>query len=143
LPSFNILPFQPVHRPHSTQAAEEAHAAKAAAEAAAAKAVYEAAAAAAAAEQKRKDDEEDSSVLMSAHQIPDDIIVLKERQGYEPTQEEIQNYAEWLGLVAEEDDDLMWIPRKAMRSSLPKVQRCTSELLVVGHFKLIFDFELI
>ena len=40
---------------------------------------------------------------------------------YEPTQEEIVNYANWLGLEDGEDDDLMWIPRKAMRSSLPKV----------------------
>jgi len=119
--SFTFLFFLPSKQ--QLQAAEEAHAAKAAEEAAAARAAYDAAAAAAAAELKRKNDEEDSSVLMSAHQIPDDIIVLKERQGYEPTEEEIQNYAEWLGLVAEEDDDLMWIPRKAMRSSLPKV--CT------------------
>jgi myosin heavy subunit len=54
------------------------------------------------------------------HMIPDDIIVLKERAGYEPTEEEIMNYANWLGLVEGEDDDLLWIPRKAMRSSLPK-----------------------
>ena len=40
---------------------------------------------------------------------------------YEPTQEEIVNYANWLSLVDGEDDNLMWIPRKAMRSSLPKV----------------------
>lgn len=58
--------------------------------------------------------------MMGQHQIPDDIIVLKERQGYVPTDEEIVNYANWLGLVDGEDDDLVWIPRKAMCSSLPK-----------------------
>lgn len=58
--------------------------------------------------------------MLGQHSVPDDIIVLKERQGYEPTEEEIANYANWLGLVEEEDDDLLWIPRKAMRSSLPK-----------------------
>ena len=53
------------------------------------------------------------------HEVPDDIIVLKERAGYEPTVEEIDNYAEWLGLE-DDEDHLMWIPRKAMSSPLPK-----------------------
>ena len=60
-----------------------------------------------------------SAKAAMVHEVPDDIIVLKERLGYEPTEEEIQNYAEWLGLK-EGEEHLMWIPRKAMRSPLPK-----------------------
>ena len=60
-----------------------------------------------------------STKAATVHEVPDDIIVLKERLGYEPTDEEILNYAEWLGLK-EGEEHLMWIPRKAMRSPLPK-----------------------
>ena len=40
--------------------------------------------------------------------------------GYEPTSEEIQEYAEWLGMHSPEDDDLRWIAREALKAPLPE-----------------------
>ena len=39
---------------------------------------------------------------------------------YEPTPEEIQEYAEWLGMKSPEDDDLRWIAREALKAPLPE-----------------------
>ena len=39
---------------------------------------------------------------------------------YEPTPEEIQEYAEWLGMKSPEDDDLRWIAREGLKAPLPE-----------------------
>lgn len=41
---------------------------------------------------------------------------------YEPTQQEIKDYAEWLG-IAEGDTDLLWIARQGLKTPLPKPWR--------------------
>jgi len=42
---------------------------------------------------------------------------------YEPTQKEIQDYADWLGINADEDADLLWIARRGLTTPLPKPWR--------------------
>eukprot|EP00930_Biecheleria_cincta_P099569 TRINITY_DN91196_c0_g1_i1.p1 TRINITY_DN91196_c0_g1~~TRINITY_DN91196_c0_g1_i1.p1 ORF type:complete len:995 (-),score=206.20 TRINITY_DN91196_c0_g1_i1:108-3092(-) len=57
------------------------------------------------------------------------IAVLQEKvdETYEPTDKEINDYAEWLGMDAEEDKDLFWIARKGLKTPLPKPwQPCES-----------------
>lgn len=57
------------------------------------------------------------------------IAVLQEKvdETYEPTSKEINDYAEWLGMDAEEDKDLFWIARKGLKTPLPKPwQPCES-----------------
>jgi len=39
---------------------------------------------------------------------------------YEPTTEEITEYAQFLGMDLEKDKDLMWIPKEGLKSPLPK-----------------------
>ena len=53
---------------------------------------------------------------------PEDEVVLEEDidEDYEPTPEEIQEYAEWLGMKSPEDDDLRWIAREALKAPLPE-----------------------
>lgn len=41
---------------------------------------------------------------------------------YEPTEQEIRDYAEWLG-IAEEDTELLWIARQGLKTPLPKPWR--------------------
>ncbi|ORZ40410.1 hypothetical protein BCR44DRAFT_1386408 [Catenaria anguillulae PL171] len=38
---------------------------------------------------------------------------------YEPTQKEIDEYAEFLGMNLEEDADLLWIAREGLKAPLP------------------------
>ena len=49
-------------------------------------------------------------------------VILEEDidEDYEPTPEEIQEYAEWLGMHSPEDDDLRWIAREALKAPLPE-----------------------
>jgi centrosomal protein CEP164 len=37
----------------------------------------------------------------------------------EPTEEEIINYAKWLGLDPDADQDLLWIANEGIRAPLP------------------------
>jgi len=48
--------------------------------------------------------------------------VLEETVGddYEPTQQEVEQYAEWLGIDADEDADLLWIAHQGLKTPLPK-----------------------
>lgn len=46
-------------------------------------------------------------------------IVLSNVEQEEPTEEEVQRYAEWLGLDLEKDQDLMWIAHEGLRAALP------------------------
>eukprot|EP00927_Polykrikos_kofoidii_P073094 TRINITY_DN6916_c0_g1_i1.p1 TRINITY_DN6916_c0_g1~~TRINITY_DN6916_c0_g1_i1.p1 ORF type:complete len:1818 (+),score=426.28 TRINITY_DN6916_c0_g1_i1:87-5456(+) len=39
---------------------------------------------------------------------------------YDPTDKEIQDYAEWLGIDAEADPDLLWIAKRGLKTPLPK-----------------------
>jgi len=57
------------------------------------------------------------------------IAILQEKvdEGYEPTDKEIHDYAEWLGMDAEKDADLLWIAREGLKTPLPKPwQPCES-----------------
>eukprot|EP00698_Gefionella_okellyi_P016006 TRINITY_DN4556_c0_g1_i1.p1 TRINITY_DN4556_c0_g1~~TRINITY_DN4556_c0_g1_i1.p1 ORF type:complete len:1040 (+),score=375.83 TRINITY_DN4556_c0_g1_i1:43-3120(+) len=48
-------------------------------------------------------------------------IVLEEDydESYEPTPEEIEEYAKWLGMDLKVDQDLLWIAREALKAPLP------------------------
>jgi len=52
---------------------------------------------------------------------PGQAVVLTEEidADYEPTDQELQEYAEWLGMDIEEDKDLMWIARAGLKAPLP------------------------
>ena len=39
---------------------------------------------------------------------------------YEPTEEEIVEYAQWLGMAESEDRELFWIARQGLKAPLPK-----------------------
>uniref|UniRef100_A0A0G4I1P3 WW domain-containing protein n=1 Tax=Chromera velia CCMP2878 TaxID=1169474 RepID=A0A0G4I1P3_9ALVE len=49
------------------------------------------------------------------------VITLEEEldEDYEPTEEEIKEYAEWLGMDLEKDEDLFWIAREGLKAPLP------------------------
>jgi hypothetical protein len=48
-------------------------------------------------------------------------IILEERldPNYEPTAEEVREYAEWLGMELPEDSSLLWIAREGLKEPLP------------------------
>ncbi|CAJ1332687.1 unnamed protein product [Effrenium voratum] len=48
-------------------------------------------------------------------------VVLEEHvdSEYEPTEQEILDYSEWLGMDVEKDKDLMWIARAGLKVPLP------------------------
>merc|ERR1712217_15708 len=48
-------------------------------------------------------------------------VVLEEEidKDYEPTQQELQEYAEWLGIDLEKDYDLLWIAKAGLKAPLP------------------------
>lgn len=48
-------------------------------------------------------------------------LVLEEEmdENYEPTEEEIAEYAEWLGMDKEKDMDLLWIAKEGLKAPLP------------------------
>jgi len=50
-----------------------------------------------------------------------DSVVLEEVNdpNYEPEQEEIEEYAEWLGMDLQEDKNLLWIAREGIKAPLP------------------------
>eukprot|EP00438_Fugacium_kawagutii_P017994 Skav223280 [mRNA] locus=scaffold2998:24065:33075:+ [translate_table: standard] len=50
------------------------------------------------------------------------ILVEQMDEKYEPTEQEIKDYAEWLG-IAEEDTELLWIARQGLKTPLPKPWR--------------------
>jgi len=39
---------------------------------------------------------------------------------YEPSEQELREYAEWLGMKLPADQELMWIAREGLRAPLPK-----------------------
>merc|ERR1712060_364607 len=40
-------------------------------------------------------------------------------ENYEPTAQEIEEYAEWLGMDSEKDKDLLWIAKEGLKAPLP------------------------
>mmetsp|Transcript_92421 Transcript_92421/g.146108 ORF Transcript_92421/g.146108 Transcript_92421/m.146108 type:complete len:117 (-) Transcript_92421:102-452(-) len=57
-------------------------------------------------------------------------VVLDEHvdDNYEPRENEIEEYAEWLGMDIEKDRDLFWIARQGLKAPLPKPWKpCQSE----------------
>ncbi|EOD09702.1 hypothetical protein EMIHUDRAFT_248707 [Emiliania huxleyi CCMP1516] len=55
---------------------------------------------------------------MAAH----DSIILEEDidEDYDPTPDEIDEYATWLGMRRPEDDDLLWIASEGLKAPLPE-----------------------
>jgi centrosomal protein CEP164 len=51
-----------------------------------------------------------------------DSVVLEEElpENYEPTEEEILEYASWLGMDVEQERDLFWIAREGLKAPLPE-----------------------
>jgi centrosomal protein CEP164 len=51
-----------------------------------------------------------------------DSVVLEEElpENYEPTEEEILEYASWLGMDVEQEKDLFWIAREGLKAPLPE-----------------------
>ena len=59
---------------------------------------------------------------MSNNNKANDNIVLEEEmdENYEPSQQEIDEYAEWLGMdIKGRDADLMWIAKEGLKAPLP------------------------
>ena len=54
--------------------------------------------------------------------MEEESVILEERidENYEPTEEEIQEYALFLGLDLPEDEDLLYIAREGLKAPLPK-----------------------
>ena len=52
--------------------------------------------------------------------VPQGVVMPPAPPKDEPTPEEIQEYAEWLGMHSPEDDDLRWIAREALKAPLPE-----------------------
>ena len=51
-----------------------------------------------------------------------DTVILEEDidENYEPTDDEIDEYAKWLGMEFPRDSDLMWIAREGLKAPLPE-----------------------
>ena len=49
-------------------------------------------------------------------------VILEEDidENYEPTDAEIEEYAQWLGMISPDDDDLRWIAREGLKAPLPE-----------------------
>mmetsp|Transcript_86386 Transcript_86386/g.279732 ORF Transcript_86386/g.279732 Transcript_86386/m.279732 type:complete len:190 (-) Transcript_86386:228-797(-) len=56
----------------------------------------------------------------AAMECEDGVIILEEKpsEEFEPTEEEVRNYAEWLGMDAEADADLMYLAREGLKAPL-------------------------
>jgi centrosomal protein CEP164 len=57
------------------------------------------------------------TIRMSARQT---ILEEELPEGYEPTKAEILEYAKWLGMDIETEQDLFWIARDGLKAPLPK-----------------------
>jgi len=53
---------------------------------------------------------------------PGDSIILEEEidPNYVPSQDEIDEYAKWLGMDLQQDKDLQWIAREGLKAPLPE-----------------------
>jgi centrosomal protein CEP164 len=62
--------------------------------------------------------------------FPPDNIVLEEEidVNYEPTEEELLEYATWLGMNLPEESELLWVAREGLKAPLPEHWKpCRSE----------------
>jgi len=61
------------------------------------------------------------SMTTSSASKPGNIHILEEQvdEAYEPTDEELKEYAEWLGMDPARDLDFLWIARKGLKTPLP------------------------
>lgn len=67
---------------------------------------------------------------MSKVRFPDGVIVLDEavEEDYVPTMDEIEEYAEWLGMDLKNDREFFWIAEKGLKTPLPAPWKpCESE----------------
>ena len=57
-----------------------------------------------------------------SHAPTTESVVLEEElpEDYEPTEEEILEYAKWLGMDIEKEKDLFWIAREGLKAPLPE-----------------------
>ena len=57
-----------------------------------------------------------------SHAQTTESVVLEEElpEDYEPTEEEILEYAKWLGMDIEKERDLFWIAREGLKAPLPE-----------------------
>ncbi|CAI5467834.1 unnamed protein product, partial [Closterium sp. Yama58-4] len=53
--------------------------------------------------------------------MADPSTVLEEEfdENYEPTQEDILEYAQWLGMELPEEEELLWVARQGLKAPLP------------------------
>eukprot|EP00747_Dinoflagellata_sp_TGD_P169885 gnl/TRDRNA2_/TRDRNA2_200014_c0_seq1.p1 gnl/TRDRNA2_/TRDRNA2_200014_c0~~gnl/TRDRNA2_/TRDRNA2_200014_c0_seq1.p1 ORF type:complete len:292 (-),score=63.72 gnl/TRDRNA2_/TRDRNA2_200014_c0_seq1:38-913(-) len=51
------------------------------------------------------------------------VVPLEEEMSQEPTDEDVDNYMDWLGMDADEDQEYMWLAEEALRCPLPDVWR--------------------
>jgi len=55
-------------------------------------------------------------------ELPDGQVILNEEldENYEPTEQEILEYAQWLGIDVEKERDFFWIARQGLKAPLPE-----------------------
>jgi hypothetical protein len=51
------------------------------------------------------------------------IVLTYDIDGYEPSEQEVKEYAEWLGMDMEDDASLVWIARDGLKAQVPKPWR--------------------
>jgi centrosomal protein CEP164 len=64
----------------------------------------------------------DDEAETGSHAPTTESVVLEEElpEDYEPTEEEILEYAKWLGMDIEQERDLFWIAREGLKAPLPE-----------------------
>jgi hypothetical protein len=63
----------------------------------------------------------DNAKRTQVKEMDDDFIEIPDQNadGYEPTDQEVQDYAEWLGADSRTDRDLFWIAKEALKAPIP------------------------
>jgi hypothetical protein len=77
-------------------------------------------------ESKEAEEEENSESVVLEEELPED---------YEPTEEEVLEYAKWLGMDIESERDLFWIAREGLKAPLPenwKPCKTGGEIVLLG-----------
>ncbi|CAJ1329300.1 unnamed protein product [Effrenium voratum] len=65
-------------------------------------------------------------------------VLLEKQDDFEPTDEEVKNYAEWLGLDPKEDEDLLHLAREGLKAPLGEGWKpCTNENEEVFYFNFM------
>jgi len=60
--------------------------------------------------------------MYNEDKLPTESVILEEEidEDYEPTDEEILEYAKWLGMDPEKDADLFYIAKEGLKAPLPE-----------------------